>query len=232
VSYATVLIDLDHTLFDSDASEAAALDDTLRHAGITETSRHVDAYVEINTTLWAAVERGEIGPDGVRLARFEQLVASAGLDADPHELAEAFVDGLGAHGGLYPGARGVLEELAGTTRLALVTNGLSEVQRARIERLDIERYFHAVVISAEIGASKPAGAFFDIAFGHLGRPDRRSTLMVGDSLTADVRGGADYGLATCWYNPHRRAATPRADFDHEIDRLGQLPAVVGAGPLR
>jgi YjjG family noncanonical pyrimidine nucleotidase len=229
MTYATVLFDLDHTLFDTDTSETAALQQTLCLAGIEDPGLHLDAYIEINAGLWAAVERGEIGAEGVRLTRFEQLVARTGLEADPAELAEVFVDGLAAHGDLYPGAKCVLEELSATTRLALVTNGLSEVQRIRIERLDIARCFDAVVISAEIGVAKPAAAFFDVAFELLGTADRGSTLIVGDSLSADMRGGADYGLATCWYNPHRRTAPSSAGIDHEVERLDQLPGIVGAG---
>jgi FMN phosphatase YigB (HAD superfamily) len=103
MTYATVLFDLDHTLFDTDTSETAALHDTLRLAGIDDPGLHLDAYIEINAALWAAVERGEIGAEGVRLTRFEQLVARTGLEADPGELAEAFVDGLAAHGGAVSG---------------------------------------------------------------------------------------------------------------------------------
>jgi 2-haloacid dehalogenase len=77
--------------------------------------------------------------------------------------------------------------------------------------------------------AKPAAAFFDVAFELLDTADRGSTLIVGDSLSADMRGGADYGLATCWYNPHRRTAPSAAGIDHEVERLDQLPGIVGAG---
>lgn len=95
----------------------------------------------------------------------------------------------------------MLDRLSNTVGLALVTNGLGEVQRARLTRLDLERYFDAVVISGEVGTAKPGNAIFDLTFERLGRPDRAGALMVGDSLTSDIRGGADYGIDTCWYNP-------------------------------
>lgn len=227
--FPTVLLDFDHTLFDSDASELAAFDSTLRAAGVAEPARHFDAYVRINLPLWAAVERGELRPQDVRVRRFEQLAGEIGLDADPAAMAEWFVTGLAAHGELYPGARAVLDDLAGRCRLALVTNGLSEVQRTRVDRLGIGAYFDAVVISAEIGSSKPAASFFDVTFELLGGPPRDGTLMVGDSLSADVRGGADYGLTTCWYNPHRRPAGG-VTAHHEIERLDELPPLVTAAP--
>lgn len=227
--YTTVLFDLDHTLFDTDLSESLSFDDALPVAGIEEPNRHFAAYDQINRALWAAVERREVTSGYVRTARFEQLVAAAGLEADPVVMADAFVAGLGGHGDLYPGVRSVLETLAVQASLALVTNGLSEVQRARIERLDLGRYFDAVVISSEVGAAKPSTEIFELAFELLGSPAKESTLMVGDSLTSDIQGGINFGIATCWYNPSHRGAGDSDHFDapdFEIDSLDRLPDII------
>ncbi len=223
--YKTLLLDLDHTLFDSDTCEIQAFEETLRSVGVDEPLRHHETYVGINRPLWSSVERGEITPEDVRVTRFERLITEIGLDANPETLADAFAVELGAKGELYPGAREVLEQLAQQATLALVTNGLSDVQRARIERLDIEQYFDAIVISAEIGASKPGSEIFDATFRALGSPKKDTALMVGDSLSSDIRGGADYGIATCWYNPQGKTADPDAKVNHEITRLDQLPAI-------
>ncbi len=200
----------------------------MRSVGVDDPFAHLDTYIAINTPLWAAVERHEITPGQVRLLRFERLVEALHLDADPAAMADTFVTGLAECGDLYPGARAVLDAVADIATLALVTNGLSEVQRTRIERLGLQSSFAAVVISAEVGVSKPAGAFFDIAFERLGAPSRTNALMVGDSLSADIGGGASYGMATCWYNPHRRSApepaTPR--IDHMIADLAELPSLI------
>lgn len=198
----------------------------MRAIGVDDPMAHLATYIGINTALWAAVERRELTPGQVRLLRFEQLTAALHLDADPAFMADEFARGLAECGELYPGARAVLETLAGVASLALVTNGLSDVQRGRIERLGLDELFAAVVISAEVGTSKPAASFFDIAFERLGGPERTTTLMVGDSLTADVRGGADYGTATCWYNPHERATPAEPRIDHVIASLAELPTIV------
>jgi HAD superfamily hydrolase (TIGR01549 family) len=106
--------------------------------------------------------------------------------------------------------------------LALVTNGLSDVQRARIERLGLGRYFDAIAISSELGSAKPAPAIFEFALAGLGAPARATALMVGDSLTSDIRGGRNAGIATCWYNPHRRPCDQDGLVDHEIATLDAL----------
>lgn len=223
--YSTLLFDLDHTLFDSDASEAAAFDITMRAAGVAEPSSVLDAYRRINGVLWAGVEAGTVRPIEVRTRRFERLFTETGIDADVDEMADLFVRSLGDNGDLYPGARDVLEDLAGSARLALVTNGLSDVQRARIARLDIEVLFETVVVSSEVGVTKPRPEIFQIAFEHLGNPPKQSAVMIGDSLTSDIAGGTTFGIATCWYNP-KRLDRNGVDVTHEVADLDSLRMLV------
>ena len=222
MGYSTFLIDLDHTLFDSDTSESLAFRRAFDAAGIKDAERCLAAFRRINLELWTTVERGEATPDFVRNRRFERLADECGLDADPLVMSDAYVEGLGAFGELYDNALVVLDELARHASLGLVTNGLGEVQRMRIDRTGIAAHFDAIVISAEVGVSKPHGGIFDIAFRALGWPDKAAAVMVGDNLVSDIRGGADYGIATCWYNPGRRAVADGTRFDHEITALAGL----------
>jgi YjjG family noncanonical pyrimidine nucleotidase len=222
MNYSTLLLDLDHTLFDSDSSETSAFEEAMRVAGIDDAQLYAKAYQQINLNLWAKVERGELQPQQVRNLRFEHLVTAFGLAADSRLLADTFVAGLAANGELYAGARELVERLSGRVRLALVTNGLGEVQRARVERLGIGRYFDAIVISAEVGASKPNTAIFDFAFRELNCPPRESAVMVGDSLSSDILGGVNYGIATCWYNPKGKSAGPADRITHEIRELKDI----------
>ncbi len=230
MAYSTLLFDLDHTLLDSDASEAAAFAETVRGVGLEPTAEIFTRYQAINRALWAKVETGETTPVDVKVRRFEELSAHVGLPPGGAEnMASAYAAGLGNNGDLYPGARSVLDRLAATdVTMALVTNGLSEVQRARIERLDLDRYFDAVVISAEVGLAKPGTEIFDLTFNQLGHPDRSGALMIGDSLTSDIQGGTNYGIDTCWYNPHgkpRPEGSP-AVITHEVDDLKALPDLI------
>jgi 2-haloacid dehalogenase len=229
MAYATFLFDLDHTLLDSDASEVAAYAHAMTAIGLDDPDRHFDRYVAINRAMWRAVEAGTMAPDEVRFRRFEQFTEEVGIDADPVAMAEAFVIGLGAHGELYDGARDLLDALVVRARLALVTNGLSEVQRARLERLDLARYFDAVIISSEVGVTKPRREIFDLAFAALGAPAPQTAVMVGDSLSSDIRGGRDYGIATCWFNPHGAIAEPADAATHEVRALSEICALVAQG---
>jgi len=228
VRYQTLLFDLDHTLFDSDASEIAAYAHAMATVGLPDPDDHFDRYLRINNSMWAAVERGELQPSEVRFQRFEQFADEIGTSADPAAMADAFVWGLGAFGELYDVARQMLDQLTGRTRIAMVTNGLSEVQRARIERLDLDRYFDAVVISSEVGVTKPRPEIFDVTFELLGQPTKRSALMIGDSLTSDIRGGSDYEIATCWFNWRGEPKPNDLTITHEISDLSELVEIVSS----
>ncbi len=224
--YSVFLLDLDHTLLDSDTSELSAFEQTLLAAGVSDPENHIDAYRSINLDLWAAVERGEILPQQVKTRRFERLASQQGFDVDASQMAKDFVKGLGSNGELYEGARDVLHELSEQASLALITNGLSEVQRARIERLDIEKYFDAIVISAEVETAKPGTRIYDLTFAALGDPQKHTSLMVGDSLSSDIQGGTNYAIDTCWYNPKEKTRKPTDQITHEIRDLRELLGLV------
>lgn len=231
VAYRTLLVDLDHTIFDFDASEVAAFEGAMELLGVTSgtAAEHLATYQRVNNELWAAAERGEIRSTEIRNRRFQLLAAELGVEAGEDAVtavADAFVHGLGAHGDLFPGALAVLEELAPKVDMAIVSNGLGEVVHARLQRLGIEHLFRAVIVSSEVGASKPNPKIFDAAFEQLGWPDKRSVLIVGDSLTSDMAGGTAYGIDTCWYNPDHRTPREIDRFTHEIADLNELIPIV------
>lgn len=225
MGYTSLLFDLDHTLLDSHESERLAYAHTMATIGLPDPEAHFDRYISINQTMWAAVEAGDLQPGEVRHRRFERFIAEVGIDADPRVMADAFVYGLGQFGELYAGAREVLESLTGLATLAMITNGLSEVQRARIERLGLGPYFHTVIISSEVGVTKPRREIFDLAFVGLGNPGPETALMIGDSLTSDIAGGRNAGIDTCWYNPRGQVRADHDTITHEISDLGAIEAI-------
>ena len=228
--YSTLLFDLDHTLFDFDTSELHAFEAALAVVGIDEHAAHFPTYQRLNTALWAAAERGEIRSSQIRNLRFEQLCVELGLDADQATvaaMADAFVHGLGAAGDLYPGVLDVLDTVrAAGAAMAIVSNGLGEVVRARVDRLALAGRFDAVIVSSEVGSSKPAPGIFDATFAALGEPDPATALMIGDSLTSDIAGGAAYGLATAWLNRTGAAVGDGHPITHELHDLTDLPTLL------
>jgi 2-haloacid dehalogenase len=226
MSYETLLFDLDNTLFDASSCEPAAFEYALARGGVAEPAQHWATFTEINDALWAAVVRQEVTPNEVQARRFADLVEAVGLDSDPVLLADEYVVGMGAFGELYPAAREVLDQLSREMTLGLITNGLGAVVRARIDRLELEQYFDAIVISGEVGTSKPGTEIFELIFEALGQPIRQRSLMIGDSLSSDIAGAHNSGIAACWYNPSRKPQPDGTQIDHEIGSLRELVELV------
>ncbi len=226
MGYSTVLLDFDYTLLDSDASSRAAFGNLMAACGVGDPTEHLPGFEVINTALWRQVERHELTPDEVHVLRFELLSPKIGSPLSPQEMADIYSEGMGANGELYPGALELLDTLAGRASLAMVTNGVGAIQRARVARLDLGQYFDAIVISGEVGTAKPGREIFDITFDRIGRPSKADALMVGDSLSSDIRGGSEFNIDTCWYNPHGASAGPGASPTHVIPSLQDLSSVV------
>jgi len=127
---------------------------------------------------------------------------------------------------LIEGAEETVRTLYGRVGLIVITNGLREVQRSRLAKSAVSEFFSAVVISEEIGAAKPDGRIFDAAFEKMGNPQKRDVLIVGDSLTSDIKGGSDYGIDTCWFNPTGKPCDLDVEIQYEIERLHELVGIV------
>jgi len=117
----------------------------------------------------------------------------------------------------------LLEALHTRYELYLATNGTPEVQNSRIESAGIARYFQNIFISEQMGAYKPSPAFFHACFAAIPDFDAAEAMMVGDSLTSDIRGARNVGLRSCWYNPHYLPPRPDIPADYTIGALPELP---------
>jgi len=227
MNYDWILFDADDTLFDFPAAERAALESAAGELGLDYSEELLALYSAKNRQVWRELERGEIDSAELRVRRFRLLFEELGdpvSSLDPALASRIFVRHLARGTALLAGAQALVTDLSSRYRLALVTNGLAEVQRPRIEASAINGAFESVFISEELGAAKPSRAFFDLVFSALGSPPRERVLLVGDSLTADVRGGLDYGLDTCWFDA-KNAGTD-LPVSYRITSLEELRAIL------
>ncbi len=203
MKYTALLMDADETLLDFCRSEGFALSDTLAKHGITMTAEMQSAYHRINRLLWQQLERGEIVRERLKVQRFEELfetIGAVGMDAAAFN--EQYMMTLGKRGFLLDGALELVKTLSQHYRICIITNGTASVQHTRLADSGLLPYVDGVFISQEIGADKPSPVFFDAVLSALGDPDKRELLVIGDSLTSDIRGGLLSGIDTCWYAPH------------------------------
>ena len=223
--YSHLVFDFDHMLFDTDASEALAFSNTLRSHGVEAPEGLLDTYQRINQALWLQVETGAITPGALKIERFRALARRSGLNYDAHKVAEDYASGLAQFGELYEGASETLEHLALSHRLSMITNGLGPVQRGRLERIGLADAFEPLVISDEVGVAKPRVEIFDLVFGAYPEQPRDTFVMIGDSLSSDVRGGINAGIDTCWFDRHG-VGPGSVRPTHVINEINELPDVV------
>ena len=222
MEYKWLLFDADGTLFDYDRAEASALCTTLAQFGVPFTPERLTAYRRIGKRLWTAMENGLITPGALGGRIFEAFFEEIQLDLSPHVCSLAYLEQLGTCSELIAGAVEILQALHTRYQLAIVTNGLKAIQRSRLACSPIRDYIAEMVISEEVGASKPDPAIFDAAFERIGRPLKSEALMIGDSLTSDMEGGHRYGMDTCWYNPTNQSPSMGLEITYQIRSLGEL----------
>ncbi len=203
MKYKAVLFDNDDTLMDFQTGNRNAVNRLMDELGYLHPDRY-DQYEAINLQCWAALERGEMTQGQLRLARFARFCERYGLSVDPARAAERFEALLGQQSILLPHAEEVVRAIAAALPVIIVTNGIAAVQRNRFARSPLNEIVSGVVISEEVGASKPRPEIFRAALTPLGI-EPREALMVGDGLNSDIRGANNAGIDACWYNPSKKA---------------------------
>jgi 2-haloacid dehalogenase len=205
--YQAFILDADNTLFDFNRAEQAALREALLASGYQSFPEDTfSRYHRINDELWKLFERGLIDQQQLRIQRFQRLIADLPggqqhtQPSDPATIGERYIEALSEKGYLFTHALSVLKEMALRVPLVLLSNGIASVQRRRINRCGIGKYFKHILISAEVGLAKPDPAIFALATDRL-QCRKEMILCVGDSPSSDIRGGHNAGLDTCWVAP-------------------------------
>ena len=227
--YEFLLLDADETLFDFTRCEHDALCDALREVGIEPNEEMIHTYSAINDRFWKMLERGEIEKNELRVARFTEFCRHYGFEVDVPRLATGYTDALSTKGYLIPGALEVCRKLAKHCKLYIITNGIATVQRGRFEPSALRELIQELFISEEIGAEKPSSLYFDTVASRIPDFSCEKALVVGDSLSSDMRGGINAGIDTCWFNPKNKEAPKDLPITYVIRTLeALLPLVLGA----
>ena len=224
--YPYLLFDADNTLFDFDRADRLAFAASCAVSGLEYSEELLQRYWVHNSACWTMFDRGEATKDFICLERFRRFFAELGIDADPAAANRTHLETLSTCAFPMEHSVEVCERLSRTHRLFLITNAVAAVQRGRLERAEIKPYLEAAFISEEAGAQKPTEAYFDYVFAHIDGITRDNCLVIGDSLTSDIQGSVNYGLASCWYNPKHAPNPDGLRVDYEITDLRELYDIV------
>ncbi|MFC4652758.1 YjjG family noncanonical pyrimidine nucleotidase [Lactococcus nasutitermitis] len=224
-----LLFDIDNTLLDFDKAEYNALGKLFASYHITDTQENRSIYSQVNKGLWRRHEAEEISRQELLSTRFikafEALGASA--DKDGYSIDLEYEHFLSQGHELMGHASELLTALSSQHQeMYIVSNGTSRVSRPRIVESGISSYFQEIFISEEVGAHKPAKAFFDYVFGHIDHANEKEFAIVGDSLTTDIQGGKNAGIKTIWYNPKHLQMNGSVIPDVQIEDLLEITQLI------
>lgn len=221
--YRYLLVDNDDTLMDFRLAEQHALGDVLRRHGIPDGEDTLALYHGINQALWKALERGETAQAKLKVERFRQLLAALGRDESSAVLlGEDFAEALGQYNFLLPGAEAFLRRVSAAMPVALITNGLSRIQRSRLAGSPLTPMLSAVIISEEAGVAKPDPRLAFLALEALGCKEPREAVLLGDSLTSDIGCARAAGIDSIWLAPAGKESDLPTWTAHSLDEAARI----------
>lgn len=220
--YKTLLFDVDDTLLDFNLAENAALTRLFEQEKMAVTPTMLARYKEINEGLWRAFERGEVSKSELHNTRFSKFFKEYGIDVDGEYFEAGFQKYLQEAHNYVEGAYDVIAQLAENYDLYVVSNGKTPTQNKRLMDAGLAKYFKGIFISEQTGYQKPMIEFFDYVFARIDGFDQNKTLIIGDSLTADVKGGLRAGIDTCWFNIRGIDNISDIQPHYEIKKLHEL----------
>jgi len=200
-----IFFDLDHTLWDFEKNSALTFDKILTDSQIpVALDLFLEVYVPINFSFWKLYREEKISKKELRYQRlkttFDKLDVAIS-DATIHQLSKDYIRWLPQFNHLLDGARSTLEYLSPKYRLHIITNGFREVQGQKMRTSKINHYFEHIIDSESVGVKKPNPLIFKHAL-EMAKVSAANSLMIGDSLEADVLGAKNMGIQPVHFIAH------------------------------
>lgn len=228
-----IFLDLDDTVLDFTKAERIAVARTLEEFGLKAEDRVLDRYHILNLYQWKQLEKGLITREQVKVRRYENLFSEFGIEADAAAAAATYEKNLGIGHYFIPGAEAFLKWAAERYSLHMVSNGTATVQDQRIENAGIAGYFKGIYISEKLGKNKPSKEFFDLVFENIisdidCKFSVRDSIIIGDSLTSDIKGGNGVGLRSVWFNMRGEKNDTDIIPDYTVKNFDELKGLLNS----
>lgn len=227
--FSTLLLDADDTLLDFHKDERQALIKALTHFGVPVTEENIKIYSDINQGMWRQLERGEITKPELKRTRFKKFFEAIDFhcNEEPLTVNEYYLSLLGEGGNTLEGAVETVKALYEKGyELYIVTNGVAATQAKRLSRSGLLPYIKEVFVSETIGYQKPRKEYFDAVLEKITEKDKSKILVIGDSLTSDIKGAMNASLPCCWLNRYGKELPEEYRADFEISDVREVLEVV------
>lgn len=230
IKYRHIFFDLDHTIWDFDKNAEETLYELydaygLSEIGLPSAAIFIETYTRNNHRLWADYHTGKISKTELRETRFRKTFLDLGVHPDliPLAFEDDYVQLCPTKTNLFPYAHETLRYLKNKYTLHLISNGFKESSELKIGKTNIGSYFQHIIISEIVGVNKPDKAIFEHAL-NLASAEKGESLMIGDSLEADVYGALNFGMDAIYFNPFN---TPKpGDVPLQVTHLKELTLIL------
>ena len=223
-NYTTLLLDVDNTLLDFSYCETVSITETFKELNLPYDVESVSLYKKINDDCWKELEKGLLSFNQVYTERFCRYLRLIGKSFDVELINEKYFSHLSQTAFKVDGCDEILDYLKERYQLHIVTNGAAFNQHSRIRISGITDKIDGLFISEEIGYKKPQKEFFDYVFSKINEKDKSKVLIIGDSLSSDIKGGINAGIDTCFVN--RDGVTPDIECTFVVNNLFELKEIL------
>lgn len=231
--YEVILLDIDDTVFDYKTTENTAMMNVFKDFNyfdkynLDDYNNFRNEYKIVNSSLWKKLEEGKTTLDELKVERFKQTFKNLGLDYDGEAFGNQYVKRLSESIFFFEGAEDLLKYMYENYKVVVVTNGIKDVQIPRIKNSSVGKYSHGVVISHELGISKPNPLIFEEALKKINyNGDKEKIIMIGDSINADIKGAVNFGIDSCWVNIVNRENNTNINPTYVIENYEQLYKII------
>jgi putative hydrolase of the HAD superfamily len=201
-----IFFDLDHTIWDFDKNSEISYKIIFTQLNLdVPIADFISVYTVINVKLWKLFRDDKITKETLRYKRLKDSFLAIGIDYPEDvlsKIADLYIYYLSKQTNLLEGAIELLDYLKPKYRLHIITNGFAEIQEYKLSNSKLSKYFNVIVNSEMAGVKKPNPIIFQMALD-MANVAKSNSLMIGDSLEADVLGAIDFGIDAICYNYHK-----------------------------
>lgn len=223
-TYSTILFDADDTLLDFHRDEHDALVSTFERCRLPADEAVINAYSAINAALWREHEKGNITKEDIKNIRFSELFKKIKVNSKytPRQVNDIYAEYLCEGSAVVSGAYEVCRKLSEKYEMYIVTNGIEITQKSRLARSGFDKLMQGLFISESIGLQKPSSKFFDYVFEHINEKDKTKVILVGDSLSSDIKGALTAGIDCVWLNKNHIENNSGLEPTYEIGDIREI----------
>lgn len=225
--YEFILWDIDDTLIDFKESEAKALSACFNAFEVSVSDEELRVYSEINRKYWGLLEQGKVEKKSMLERRFDDFIEYLDISHIKGSVINTmYQEALGDHVVMYPGAYELCQKYQGIKKQYALTNGTIVAQNKKLNNTGLKDLLDGVFISDEVGYQKPDKRFFEYCFDQIPGFQKEKAIMIGDSLSSDMKGANNTGIDCCWYNPRGEQLSDGLEITYEISDLRDVGRLV------